>query len=161
MLGRDTSALTLYALDVGGCDLTCQQRVFRIIFEVTAAERVAVEVHARTEDHVTAIFLGLVADGLTHLTHEFGIPGRSQTGADRECRSIVGFVGTLAGRVDTYTSRTVGEDGGRDAETRDGRRGTRGTCHKVGLAAYDGTCTKEVVSTANEKFGFLFKGHGL
>ena len=75
VLGRDTCALTLYAIDIGGSNLTGEQRVFRVILEVTAAERITVQVHARTKDDVAAVFFGLVADGLTHLAYQFGVPG--------------------------------------------------------------------------------------
>ena len=150
VLGGDACALALHALDIGGGDLTRQQRVFRVVFEVTSAEGIAVEVHAGAEDHVAAILLGLVADGLADLRHEVGVPGGGETRADGEGRGIVGLVGTLAGGVDAHAGRAVGEHGGRDAETGNGGRGAGGTCHEVGFAAYDGACAEEVVCTANE-----------
>ena len=161
MLGRDACTLTLHTVDIGGGDLTCQQRVFGIIFEVTTAEGVAVQVHARAEDDVAAVFLGLVTDGFAHLAYKLGVPGGSQTTADREGRGIVGLVCALACGVDTYAGRTVCQYGGRDAETGNGWRGSCGTCHKVCLTAYDGSCTKEIVGSSDEQFGFLFKGHSL
>ena len=37
MLGRDTCALTLHAVDIGGCNPTSEQWVFGVILEVAAA----------------------------------------------------------------------------------------------------------------------------
>ena len=150
MLGRYASSLALYTLDVGCRNLSRQQGVFGVVLEVTSTEGIAVQVHAWAEDDVTAVFLGLIADSLTDLADEFRVPCRGQTGADWEGCGVVGLVGTLAGGIDTYTGRTVGKYGGWDAETRDGRRGSRSTCHEVGLTAYHGIGTEEVVCTANE-----------
>ena len=108
------------------------------------------QVHARTEDHVTAVFLGLVADSLAYLADEFGVPRRGETGADGEGSGVVGLVGTLTGGVDTYAGRAVGKDGGWDAEARNRWRGTCGTGYEVGFTAYDSACAEEVVCTANE-----------
>ena len=121
VLGRDACALTLHAIDIGGCNLTREQRILRVILEVSAAEGIAVEVHAWAEDHVATVFLGLVADGLTYLTDEFGVPRRGETRADGKGSGIIGLIGTLAGRVDAHTGRAVGEHGGRDAQSGDGR----------------------------------------
>ncbi len=150
MLGRDACALTLYTIDIGGCNPTSEQWVFGVILEVAAAEGVAMEVHAWAEDDVATVLLGLVADGLAHLVYKFGIPCRGEAGADGEGGGIEGFVGTLTGGVDTYTGRAVGEDGGRDAETWDGGRCASGTGHEVGFTAYGCLVAKECVSTANE-----------
>ena len=161
MFGRDTCTLTLYAVDISCGNLTSKQGVFRVVLEVATAEGIAMEVHARTQDDIAAIFLGLIADGLTDTSHEFGVPGGSQTGTNGEGSGIVGLVGARTSGVDTHTCRAVGEYCGGDAKTGDGRGGAGSTCHEVGFAAYYGICAEEVVSTANQKFGFLLKGHGL
>ena len=75
------------------------------------------QVHARAEDDIAAIFLGLVADGSTHLAYQFGVPGGGQTSADGECRSIECLVGAWADGVDTYAGRTVGQYSGGDAQS--------------------------------------------
>ena len=108
------------------------------------------EVHARSEDNVAAVFLGLIADSLTHFAHKFGIPGRSETGTDGECCGVIGLVGAPTGGIDTYTGRAIGEYGGRDAQTWNGWRGTGCTSHEISLTAYDGIGTEKVVCTANE-----------
>ena len=161
VLGRDACSLALHALDIGGGNLSCEEGILGVILEVTSAEGIAVEVHTWAENHVAAVFLGLVADGFTNLAHELGVPCGSETGADGEGGGVVGLVGTLARGVDTDTGRAVGEYGGRDAETGDGRRCTCGSCHEVGLAAYNGTCAEEVVCTSHEEFCLLLKGHCL
>ena len=159
MLGRYACALTLYTLDIGCCYLTGKQWVFGIILEVTATERITMQVHARTENHVATVFLGLVSDGLTYLAHQLRIPCRSETRADREGCGIIGLIGALARGVDTYTSRTVGQHGSRDAKAGYCGRGSCGACHEVGLTAYNGIGREEVVSTSHKEFCFLLKGH--
>ena len=118
------------------------------------------QVHAWSEDDVTTVLLGLVTNGLAHLAYQFGVPCRGQTGSDGECRSVERLVSTLAGGVNTYTGRTVGQHGSGDTESWDGRRCSCCTGYEVSLAANDGRRAKEVVSTANEQFGLLFESHG-
>ena len=79
------------------------------------------EVHAWSEDDVAAVFLGLVADGFTYLAYEFGVPGRGETRADGEGGGVESLVCSLTGGVDAYACRAIGEDGGRDAQTGNGR----------------------------------------
>ena len=119
------------------------------------------QVHARAEDDVATVFLGLVADSLTYLTNQFSVPGRCQARADGEGSSVERLVSTFALGVDTHTGRTVGQHGGRDAEARNGWRRTGSTGYQGCFAAYHGISAEEVVSTANQQFGFLFQGHGL
>ena len=78
------------------------------------------QVHTRAEDDVTTVLLGFVSDGFTHLSYQLGIPGRSQTGTNREGCGIVGLVGTLTCRINTYTCRAIREHCSRNAETGDG-----------------------------------------
>ena len=161
VFGGDTCALALHAIDIGGGNLTRQQGVFGVVLEVATAEGVAMEVHARAEDDVTAVFLGLVTDGLTHLSDEFGVPGRSETGTDGEGGGVESLVGAFAGGVDAHTGRTIGKDGGGDAQSGNGGRCTGGSGYEVGLATNGCLVAEECVSTANEKSGFFFKGHSL
>ena len=79
------------------------------------------QVHTWAEDHVAAVFLGLVADGLSHTADELCVPCGGQTGTDGEGCGVVGLVGALARGVDAHAGRTVGQYGGWDAETWDGR----------------------------------------
>ena len=150
MLGRYASTLALYAIDVGCGNLSRQQGVFRIIFEITTTQRITVQVHARTQNDVATVFLGLVTDGLTNLGDQIRIPRRSQAATDGECRSIVGLAVARTGGVDTYTGRTVGQHGGRNAQTWYLGRCTSSTGHEVGLTAYHSRSAEEFVSTTNQ-----------
>ena len=160
VLGRDTHIFFLHTVDIGGGNLTCQEGVFAVILEVSSTERVTVQVHARAEDHIAAVFLGLVADGLSYLSHEFGVPRGGETRADGEGGGIEGLIGTPAGGVDADTGRTVCQNGGRDAESRDFGCSTCSTCYEGSLTTYDGIGTEKVVGSTYEEFGFLFEGHG-
>ena len=161
VLGRHARTLALYAIDVGSGYLSCQQRILRVIFKVTATQRIAVQVHARSEDDVTTVFLGFVANGLTHLSDQFRVPRRCQTGTDGESSGIVRLAVALTGGVDAHTGRAVGEHGGRNAQAGYFWRRTGSTSHEVGLAAHHSCRTEELVGTTNQKFGFLFQCHGL
>ena len=156
MLGRHTGTLTLHTVDVGGTDLARHERVLRVVLEVAPAERRAVQVHARTEDDVAAVLLGLVADGLAHLRHQVGIPCRGQAGTDGKSRGVVRLAITLAGGVDTHAGRAVGQDRGRNAQAGNLRRRSGRTGHQRSFATYDGLVAEEVVGTADEQLGFLF-----
>ena len=119
------------------------------------------QVHARTQDHVAAIFLGLVAHGLAHLAYQLCVPCGCQTRANGETCGIKRMSGAPTGGVDAHAGRTVGQYGGRNAQTGDGSRGACSTSHEVGLATYGSLVAKEVVGTANQELGLLLKGHGL
>ena len=149
MLGTHTGTLTLHTLDIGSSYLTRQQRVFTIVFKVTAAQRITVQVHTRTQDDVTAVFLGFVTNGFTHLGYQFRIPGRGQTRTDRECRGIVSLRSTLAGGVNAHSGRTVRQYGGWNAQSCYLGSSSCSTGHQVGLTAYDSTVAKEIIGTAN------------
>ena len=66
---RGAHAIGLYAPHKSRGHLTRQQWVFREILEVATTERVAVEIHARGENHVGAIFKHLIAHGNGHVFH--------------------------------------------------------------------------------------------
>ena len=150
MLGTHTGTLTLHTLDIGSSYLTRQQRVFTIVFKVTTAQRITVQVHTRTQDDVTAVFLGFVTNGFTHLGYQFRIPGRGQTRTDRECRGIVSLRSTLAGGVDAHTGRTVSQYSGRNAQSCYLSSITGSPGHQVSLTANDSALAKEIVGTANQ-----------
>ena len=135
-------------MDVGSSYLTRQQRVFTIVFEVATAKRIAMQIHARTQNDVATIFFRLLTDGFAHLGYQIGIPCRSQAGTDRECRGIVSLIATLADRVDTNTGRTIGQYRGGNTQAGNFGSGTGGTRHQFGFAAYDSTCAEEIVGSA-------------
>ena len=149
VLGTHTSTLTLHALDIGGGNLSCYQRILTVVLKVTTTQWIAVQVHAWTKNHVTAIFLGLITDSLTNLADQFCIPRRSQTRTNGEGCSIVRLCRTLTSGVDTHSGRTVGEYRCRNPQTFNTGCCTSSTCHQISFTAYDGSRPKEIVSTAN------------
>ena len=109
VLGRCAHSVTLDAPDVGGGHFATQERVFGEILEVTATERVSVDVHTGCQQHVHAIFQHFVSHHLHGLFHQLGVPGTGQEGAHGEARGH--GVGGVPLRVYTHTGRAVGEDG--------------------------------------------------
>ena len=65
MLCRRAYALTLHAVDIGGSHLSRHQRVLREVFEVSAAQGIAVQVQAGAEDYVAAILHRFLTNGHT------------------------------------------------------------------------------------------------
>ena len=53
---RCTHALRLNTANHSSSAFATQQRVLGVVFEVTAAERIPMDIHARTEDNVASIF---------------------------------------------------------------------------------------------------------
>ena len=154
--------MALYALDDGGSDESCHDGVFRVVFKVTAAQRVAVQVHARTEYDVDAIFQCLVADGAPHLLHQVGVPAGGETGADGESRGKERLVGIVSMGVDMYAGRTVSHYRGRDAQSGYGYRRASCSCHEFLLVSQHGTRTYEgIVAATNKQLGFLLERHGV
>ncbi len=161
VLGTHTSTLALYALDIGGGNLSCHQRILAVVLEVTATQRIAVQVHSRTQNHVTTILLGLITDSLTNLADQFCVPRRSQTRTNGEGCGIICLCRSLASRVDTHSGRTICKYRCWNPQTLDTGCRTSSTCHKVGFTAHDGSRSKEIVSTANHQFGLFFNRHSL
>ena len=162
VLGRDAYALALYALDDRRAYQSRHDRVFRVVFEVASAERVAVQVHAWSQHDVDTIFQRLVADGLSHLFHQVGVPRRCQTRADGESRGIERLGSAVAVGVDVYPGRSVGHHGGRDAQPVDGHGGARSPGHQFLLVTQHGPRAYEgVVAAANQQLCFLLECHGL
>ena len=161
VLGRYANALLLHTLNIGSSNLTRQQGIFRIVLEITTTEGIAMQVHARTQNDVATVFLGLITNSLTDFTNQFCVPSGSQTRTNRESSSIIGFVSTFASGVDTYTGRAVRQYGSRNSQTGNSRRGTSSTCNQIGLATDYCASIKEIVSTSHKKFRLLFQGHGL
>ena len=145
---------------VGGGHLAGEDRILGEVLEVTAAQRVAVDVHARGEENVHAILEDLVAHRLGHVLHEGDIPGAGEQGAHREAGAIIGVAVTLTGRLDAQAGRAVGEDGAGDAQALDRTGVTRRAGNLPGGtggdAVHDGG-----TGAANEQGGFLLQGHRL
>ena len=136
MLDGSAHAIALHASHIGSSYLTGNQRVLGVVLEVTAAEWRTVQVHTRCQQHIHAIFQHLIADGSTHLLHQFRIPGAGQRDSYRETRAVIGAVGLLTGRADAKASRAVGHYGSADAQPVYGMSGTRSTRNNVGMLTY-------------------------
>ena len=119
------------------------------------------QVHARSEDDIAAILLGLVADSLAHLSSQAGVPSRSQAGADGETCGIVGLAVALACRIDAHTSRPVSKHSGRNAQARDGSSDSRSTWHEFTLVSYHSPFAEEIVGSTHEQAGLFFQSHSL
>ena len=74
VLGTDTSPLTLHTFNISSSYLSCHQWVFAVILEVTATQRIAMQVHTWTQYHIATIFLGLIANSLAYFAYQLCIP---------------------------------------------------------------------------------------
>ena len=120
------------------------------------------QVHTRSEHNITAILQGFVTDSLTHLAHQVGVPGRSQTGSNRETGSKIATAVTFAMSINMNTGRTITLNGSRNAETRDGYSSTRSTRHEpLLMSEHSATARESIVTTAHQQLGFFFQGHRL
>ena len=101
-----------------GCGyLAAKERVFRIVFEVPSAQRVAVDVDSRCEQHIDSVFLGLASHCPSCFSHYLRVPcGRNQR-ADREACAIECPVVSRTVRPDTHSCRAVSQHDSRHAQT--------------------------------------------
>ena len=70
MLDGCPYALALDSTYVASGDLPGQERIFGVILEVSAAQRVALDVDTRGKQHVNTIFKNLIADRLADLLNK-------------------------------------------------------------------------------------------
>ena len=84
MLERSAHALGLHACDNANGLMACQIRVFGPVFEAAAAKRVALDVHARTEDYGDLLLNALFGHGFADLVDEFRVPRAGQARGRRE-----------------------------------------------------------------------------
>ena len=74
MLHADADSVALDAADISSRHLSGKQGILGEIFEVTAAERIAVKVLSRGKENVNTIFLYLVAHRRSQFFNEGSIP---------------------------------------------------------------------------------------
>ena len=161
VLDGGTDIVLLDTADIGGGRLAGHERILGIIFEVTAVQRMTVNVQRRGEEHVGAVLVDFFTDGLADILDEFLVPSGSEEGSDREVGAVVGRIVAFAGRVDTQAGRTVSEDDGRDAEALEGAGGAGGAGHD-GLGGADDGALAIIAghAGADDERSLLFKGHG-
>ena len=80
MLDRGADAVRLHTRHEPGADLAAEQRILRVALEVPAAERGALQVHRRAEQHVHALAPGLLAEQQPGRARQRRIPGGGQRG---------------------------------------------------------------------------------
>ena len=90
VLDAGTYIVLLHTGDIGSSSLTSHHGIFRVVLEVTTAQWVTHDVQGRGQQHVGTILFDLLADGLSHLLDELGVPGRGQQGSDGEVGAVVG-----------------------------------------------------------------------
>ena len=103
MLGLDPA-------HTGGSHATGDERILRVVFEVSAAERAAVDVESRGQPDRHVVFFDFPGAGSADLLHEGGIPCAGEQGRARPC----GRDDALA-VPDAHTRRPVAGHGVRDA----------------------------------------------
>ena len=160
VLDGSAHAVALDPPDIGRSHLAGEERILGEILEVTSAQRVAVDVHARGEEDVHAIFKHFVTHGFRHLLHHFRIPGARKEGSHRETGAVVGVAVTLAGRLDAQAGGAVGQDGAGNAQAFDGTGVARRTGDLPGGTGGDAV-HHGGPRAAHEQGGFLLQGHRL
>ena len=122
VLDGNAHALALNALDFADAHLGSKQGIFGIVFEVPPAQRVALDVDARTEDDIDAVVHALFGDALPHLSGVFGIPARGDGRRRREgcCRLAHRDAVVSPARLFAEAVRAVCHRKRRDTEAPDG-----------------------------------------
>ena len=112
MLERSAHALGLHACDDADRLMTRQIRVFGPVFEAAAAKRVALDVHAGTEDYGNLLLNAFFGHGFADLVDEFRIPRAGQARGRREAGGGHGVVQIdFAGGGRVGLAQTVGSVG--------------------------------------------------
>ena len=147
VLDGGSGPIALDAPHIGRRYLAGEERILREVLEVPAVERIPVDVHAWSEQHVHPIFQDLVAQDGGRTLHQVDVPRTGQERSHREpCRHRMG--GIPVG-IDPDAGRAVGEDGLGNPQTRDGPRSPR-------------QARDQVVGTgSHQEGGFLLEGQGL
>ena len=81
MLGTGGYALRLYALHIGACQFTGQNRIFREVFKVPAAEGMALDVERRSQNGVDSISAVFLPKRAPNFPHNVRVPGGAHCAA--------------------------------------------------------------------------------
>ena len=150
MLGTHAHTLTLHTEHKGCSYKTCHNRVFRVILKVSATKRIAMQVHAWSQNHITAILQGLFTDGFAHFAHQIGVPGRGQTGSYGETCGIIVTAVALAMRIYMHSCRTITLHSSRNSQTRNSHCRSCSTRDKLFLVSQHGSASYEsIVATSH------------
>ena len=115
VLDTCTHVVFLHTDDVGSCGLTSYHGILGVVFEVTAAKRVAHDIEGRCQQHVGTIFLYLLTNSLTNFLYQLCVPGRGQQCTNGEVCTIVSGRVAFPGSVDAQSGRTISQYDGRNA----------------------------------------------
>ena len=75
VLDTCTHTVRLYTANVCSTGFSGHDRIFRIVLEITSAQRTAHYIHGRSQQDICSVFLDLLADRRSNLFYKFGIPG--------------------------------------------------------------------------------------
>ena len=174
VLEARADALRLDPFDHRRGQVPREQRIFGVVFEVAAAERVAHDVDAGGEDHVDAVGAGFAAHRLPLQACRAAVPGGGQRRGRGEAGAVAGrgpldglsgeschgnarlVVDHLRGGrrhgVDAHADGTVGQVDRGDAQLGQGAGPSRGPF---------GAVAQRVLAArgADQKAGLLFEGH--
>ena len=160
VLDRGAHAVALHAAHVCGGYLARYERIFRVVLEVAAAQRVAVQVQGRCQQHVGAVFEHLLADSLTYALDQLRVPCRRQKRTYGEVGAVVCRLVVLARGVDAQAGGAVCQHHGRYSQTLYwvGRAG--GSRDEVaGLSDYGVVARVSGHAGAHDQMRLLFEGH--
>ena len=115
VLRRGADAVVLHAFDVGGGEIGGEHRVLAERLEMPSAERGAVQVDRRAEDHVDALAAGLHRGRGAVAPGDVRIPGRRERGGGREVERRIALVPGLAADA----RRAVGDQDAAQADLLD------------------------------------------
>ena len=160
MLDRSSYAVALDAADISCSHLAGEERILGKIFEITAAERVPVNIHSWSEQDVDPIFQNLISHRRSDFLHKVDIPRTCQQGSYREAGGVECLVRSLPGRADPDSCGTVSQDGSGNSKTFywpcvAGSTGDLGN-HAGGNAFHH-----RRLCTTYKKSGLFLKRHGL
>ena len=127
VLKTHSHTVLLHLLNVRHAHLTCKERVFTHILEVSSVVRRPVDVHARAEQHVLLTVACLLADALSVECGGLSVPSRGKAAECRVgCAGVVGpscLIPFVPFHFRTDSVRTVGTPEFRNTEARHtGRR---------------------------------------
>ena len=89
--GRAAALVRLHAAGHGGCHLTGNERILRVILKVAPAADRTMDVHRGGQPQMHAEALHLLADNVAALLHKGGVKALGQRGADGNGRAVLGL----------------------------------------------------------------------
>ena len=108
MLRACGDAVALNAANQARCHTPGDNRIFGVVLEVTSAQRVALDVQARAEQHVHVKIVRFAAEGLAHFFGERRIPRISHGSCGREAGGRLGCADAEMVTFAELAAHTVG-----------------------------------------------------